>query len=568
MRSDSESRDELRRPARGASWWMCLVPVIMSAAAAVGSAGVEQPEGVLNAVEQNGKVELQVGHSQVIRPPWQVVRVSVTDPEVADVEVLRPDQVLLMGRRPGRTDLILWSQQEEIWRARVEVGIDLPRLNDDLRDVFPGAQLRATQVQNAIVVSGHLRRADDMPQLESLMELTGLPWLNRTSLAGVHQVQLRVRVAEVSRTALRTLGINTYYSNSSVVGGIAVGSAGPIQPVTIGPGQIDSSFSPAVTIFGGLWDANLQMFIQALAENQYLRVLAEPTLHCLSGEDASFLAGGEFPIPIVQSAGVGGSAAITIEYRPFGVHLRFRPIVLGDNAIRLTVSPEVSDLSEVGAVVIQGLRVPAVRTSRAETTLELKSGQTFALAGLLNHRTDARSSRIPGFGDLPILGALFRSVRYQQGDTELLIVVTASLVSPDDFVGRPAMPGDLHTPPNDWELYATGRIAGRTAARLAPADAAWLRERGLDQLRGPGAWASYDAPRAPSMSTSRRPRSEPRPAATETPAADDQGDGGPAEQGQRPESPPVSVFPPQEWGFVPPAQEAPRASAAKGSRSR
>jgi pilus assembly protein CpaC len=234
------------------------------------------------------------------------------------------------------------------------------------------------------------------------------------------------------------------------------------------------------------------VFIQALEENQYLQLLAEPNLVALSGEVASFLAGGEFPIPVVQST--AANAAVSIEYKEFGVRLAFRPTVLGDGKIKLHVLPEVSELSDVGAVVIQGFRIPAVMTRRVETTVELASGQTFGLAGLISRSTSARTSKVPGLGDLPVLGALFRSVRYARNETELIVLVTASLVEPTS-AGMPPVPGDDLRPPGAWELYALGRIEGQAPARLHQTHGEHLKEIGLDGLRGPGAWASY--PRQP-----------------------------------------------------------------------
>ncbi|GAG12652.1 unnamed protein product, partial [marine sediment metagenome] len=260
-------------------------------------------------------------------------------------------------------------------------------------------------------------------------------YVDMTSVAGVQQVLLQVRVAEVSRQALRTLAVNTLYASADFWGGITVApSSGTplLSDITIGPGVSEETFSAAVTIFGGVPRANFETFLKALAENQYLKILANPTLVALSGEEASFLAGGEFPIPVVQGTGggTGGGTSITIDYKEFGVRLLFRPVVLGDGTIRLYVAPEVSELTTIGAVEIEGFSVPALLTRKFETTLELKSGQTFAMAGLIKHKTEAITSRIPGLGDLPVLGPLFRSVQYIENETEMVVFVTASLVEP------------------------------------------------------------------------------------------------------------------------------------------
>jgi pilus assembly protein CpaC len=206
---------------------------------------------------------------------------------------------------------------------------------------------------------------------------------------------------------------------------------------------------------------------------------------------------------------MGGALSITIEYKEFGVRLRFRPTVLGDGTIRLHVAPEVSDLTESGAVIIQGFRVPALMTRRAETTLELKSGQTFSMAGLLNDRSEGRSSRVPGLGDVPVLGALFRSTRYVKGETEMVVLVTASLVEPLSIAEPPPLPGVLDVPPNDWEFYMEGLVEGRERPMLTASDAEWLDSIGFEGLRGPGAWESYETGE-PSPTVTVTPVPEPR----------------------------------------------------------
>lgn len=449
-------------------------------------------------------IVVEVGRSAIVSAPWPVARVSLIQPQIAEVQVLSPQRLLILGQRVGTTDLILWSEDEETWLQRIDVEVDLRFLQDELDRMFPTASLEVLQSRQALVVRGTLRRAEDAERLALFLAAHDVEFLDMTSLAGVQQVLIQVRVAEVSRRALRALGINLLHAGNDFFGASVIGtSAGPLNPINIGPPQgaaashglpfeflSDTFVSPAVTIFGGVPPADFQFFIQALAENQYLRILAEPNLVAMSGEEAHFLAGGEFPIPVVQS-GLAGAGTVTIEYREFGVRLGFKPVVLGDGTIRLRVAPEVSDLTDVGAVEIQGFRVPALLTRRAETTLELNSGQTFAMAGLLNSVSDARTSRVPVLGDLPILGPLFRSVRYSEGETELAVLVTASLVSPKSDADIPPVPGLLHVRPNDWELFAKGLMEGDAPAVISPADAEYLRELGLDQLHGPGAWVSY-----------------------------------------------------------------------------
>jgi len=480
--------------------------------------GVKEPS-VINSGKET--IRIFLGRSTVIKSPWGVVRVSVTAPKIADVTVLTPNQVLVLGKAIGTTDVILWSQKEEMWQARVDVVADVVQLRSDLNAVLPGCKLEVVQSGEAVAILGTVPRAEQAAEMRRLLDTSGIKYVDLTRLAGVQQVQIQVRVAEASRQAIRALGINAFQTGHDIFSGSTVGSAGggPINPISIGPPagtsaasaripflfSADVSVAPSVTLFAGFPEWGLEFFLQALAENQYLRILAEPTLVALSGEEASFLAGGEFPIPVVQGT-TAGATSITIEYRQFGVRLSFRPVVLGDGAIRLYVAPEVSELSDVGAVEISGFRVPAVVTRKAATTLEMKSGQTFGMAGLISRSTSARASRVPGLGDLPVLGALFRSVRYTNSETELVVMVTASLVEPMTVAGQLPLPGLLHSPPDDWELYAEGRIEGKAPARISPTDAAWLKQMGLDQLKGPGAWATYEVGPARSRSSVRPPQ--------------------------------------------------------------
>ena len=501
--------------------------------------------------------------SEVLDTPWPVKRVSVTQPAVADVKILTPRQMLVQGKANGSTDLIIWSEDEQVLRYRVDVTVDMRRLAEQRKALFPTANLDLSESQGNVIVRGALDTADHAAELHRFFEVSGIRYVDLARLAGIQQVMIKVRVAEVSRSALRVLGINAFGTGHGLFAGSTIAPSGgtAINPISIGvpggtsatasrPFQLpfqfigDTGVGQSVTLFAGFPTINLEVFLQALAENQYLRVLAEPTLVALSGEEASFLAGGEYPIPVVQGASVGGAASISVEYRQFGVRLKFRPIVLGDGGIQLRVEPEVSQLSSSGAVEIQGFQIPALTTRRAETTLRLQSGQTFAMAGLISHTVSARVSRVPGLGDIPVLGALFRSVRYQNDETELVVLVTASLVEPQSLASMPPLPGEAHVPPNDWELYAEGRIEGKTAGRLSADDAARLKAMGLDRLVGPGAWATYEQEPAPSRATP-APPAPATASAAEVPTKD-----APAPAAKTPPEPPA---PPSGTPAGPPA---------------
>jgi pilus assembly protein CpaC len=314
---------------------------------------------------------------------------------------------------------------------------------------------------------------------------------------------LKVRVAEVNRVAIKNMGVNILKAGEDFFGVSMPGpsSGGAPNQFPIGPvGQANAnnipfafgegSVSPFNTLILGFPNADLEFFVEALAENQYMNVLAEPTLVSLSGQQADFLAGGEFPIPVVQGTSTGGGTSISIEYKEFGIRLAFTPTVLGNGKIRLHVAPEVSELSDIGSVEIQGFRVPSILTRRADTVLEMNSGQTFSMAGLLSQSVTGRNSRTPFLGDLPVLGSLFRSVSYQRGETELVVLVTPTLVEPLNHVARRPLPGDLHESPNDWELFGRGYLEGgsRDPDKVSNESVDLGK---LEELQGPGAWATY-----------------------------------------------------------------------------
>lgn len=478
-----------------ACWAACIFIILLIGDSMQSYAVAPTSNGVSVEAET---ISIIVGESTIVRTPLPTIRVAVTDPKIADVKVLTPYQVLLQGTKVGSTDLIIWSEDEtEVWRWKIRVVMDLPTYKEKLDELFPSCLLEVSQSGEVLIVKGLLRSADQATQLHGFLDKTGVTYVDMTGVAGVQQVLLQVRFAEVSRTALRSLAVNSTYATGDFWGGVTVASSSGtplLSGIDIGPGGASGTFSPAVTVFAGIPRANFETFIKALAENQYLRLLADPTLVALSGEEASFLAGGEFPIPVPQGggAGVGGQPTITIDYKEFGVRLLFRPTVLGDGTIRLYAAPEVSELTDVYGINLQGFDVPALITRKAETTLELKSGQTFAMAGLIRHKNETVNSRVPGLGDLPVLGPLFRSIQYREEETELVVFVTASLVEPMSFATMPPLPGFLHVPPNDWELYLDGHIEGEEPAKINPTDAAWLKQAGLDNLIGPGAWESYN----------------------------------------------------------------------------
>jgi pilus assembly protein CpaC len=341
------------------------------------------------------------------------------------------------------------------------------QLKEAIHKILPDEKdIRVTPTGDSITLSGTASSTSNLSQVLALAEsYYPKKVVNLLEVGGVHQVMLEVRVAEMSRSLLRRLGINfNYISNSGANFGISMlGNLTSLGPVSLTPtptGPVGSvGFSDrinAIFRFAG-GGATWTTFIDALKEEGLTKVLAEPTLITMSGKSANFLAGGEFPIPVPQPSGVG--TTITIEYKPFGVGLNFSPVVLSSKKISMQVAPEVSDLDFANAISIGGFVIPAVTTRRVSTTVELGDGQSFAVAGLLKDNVREVVSKFPLLGDIPILGALFRSTSFQKSETELIIIVTPHLVKPLNLA-KQTLPTDQYIEPNDFEFYLLGALEG------------------------------------------------------------------------------------------------------------
>ncbi|MHC5111189.1 MAG: type II and III secretion system protein family protein, partial [Planctomycetota bacterium] len=358
----------------------------------------------------------------------------------------------------------------------VEVEVDLEYLNESLAGIDRLAHVEANSVRGHIVLSGTVSNAENAIRMVEMASLflpvgsDGKPQTtvhNHLDVAGEQQVMINCTVAEVSRSALRQLGINGFLAGDNFKDGFAVNQIGGINPIDIGaagdalvtenlpfvtgPNGIPLSASPTLSL--GFPRVQTQVFIKAMADNTLLSVLAEPTLMAISGETATFLAGGEFPVPVPQ-----GNQQVTIEWKEFGVRLNFTPVVKGGQMIRLRVAPEISEVDNTTGLQIEGFVVPGLNTRATETTVELGAGQSLALSGLLNETSRGLSSRIPGIGDVPVLGALFRSVEFQRSLTELVVMVTPQIVAPLDTHQRLRLPTDGREDPDEVELYLLGLL--------------------------------------------------------------------------------------------------------------
>ncbi len=496
----------------GVALWATLSCVANTQAQTVRAAqeGLDQsaadPALSLPEVSEEEILHLTVGDTLLFTAEHPVSGVMTADPTIVDIQPLDPLSAVVLGIAPGRTTAYIWHEEDggtAYRRLDVHVHLELDDIRTELEALLPGAEILVKESPSGVLVEGRLRSLEQSVHLKEYLADRDWGSLNTTTVADIHQVQVRVRIAEVGREAARALGVNGVAANSNGFLGSVLGPGGsPLNPISIGvpqggsalgnaPFQFTSDLvvNPAVTLFGGL-QGDLELFIQALAENRYLRILAEPNLVARSGEDASFLAGGEFPIPIAQSGG-GQNGAISVEFKEFGVGLQFRPIVSGDGMIELQLLAEVSDITDIGAVETAGVQVPAITARRIQTTVELYSGQTLAMGGLLRETVRATVSSTPGLASIPIIGQLFRSVRYIRGETELVILVTASLIAPTSEIVDLPLPGEEHQPPTDWELYLSGELQGQTSMVPSASLTRGLKALGLNDLTGPGAWAVH-----------------------------------------------------------------------------
>jgi pilus assembly protein CpaC len=421
------------------------------------------------------RLALDIGEAKIIPIGKHAVTIFIADPAIADLQVPHgPDdrKFVIYGRKAGVTTVFTITHSGHVSSYLVTVKHPVEELATALSNAVPSAHVNATSTPNGITVTGTVDSPRDAERLkttakEFLGEKAALDF--NVGVVSATQVNLRVRVAEVSRSADKEFNFNwgALYNSGSMAIGLLTGRA---QQVTSGSGFSGFSPSPAnLDSFGVAHQnggTNVTGLIDALVTEGLVTVLAEPNLTAISGESASFLAGGEFPVPVPQ-----GLAQVTIEWRKYGVSLEFTPFVLDAHRLSIKVHPEVSELTTVGSVVIGGTTVPGLTVRRAETTIELASGQSFAIAGLFLNNGSAQIARFPWLGDVPVLGALFRSTSYQHNESELVIIVTPYIVQPI------AQSSDVHLPTegvvyaSDLERILLGRMTSRhpQAGRGAPA---------------------------------------------------------------------------------------------------
>lgn len=395
-------------------------------------------------------IHITAGRSTVLTTDFDVTRIAVTNPEVADATVVQPREILIDGKEAGTITLIVWGTTE---RSQYDLVIEpaVTSLQQKLQELFPGEDIQVGVTGGAVVLSGHVSdnqvmlRAGEIATASSADQKV----INMLQLPGgteSQQVLLQVRFAEVNRRALQELGISFFTGFEGYKDYVARGTTQQFAAPDFDVDRGGLTFSDYLNLFVFNRKEGLGAVIKALQQRGYLQSLAEPNLIAYNGQEASFLAGGEFPVPVVQ----GISNAVSILFKEFGVRLSFTPTVAGDT-IRLKVRPEVSSLDFANGITLQGFRIPALITRRAETDVELRDGQSFAIAGLLNNISQDDTAAIPILSSLPIIGNLFKSKAERAERTELMVLITPRLVRPLDPDEVPPLPNQLDRflPPSD-----------------------------------------------------------------------------------------------------------------------
>jgi pilus assembly protein CpaC len=390
-----------------------------------------QPQG-------SAPLRVMVDKSLLINTTERLKRISVTDPAVAYATVITPTQILVHGRSPGEVSLLIWDELERSRSFDLRVDVDVSAAAEEEHRVFPEEQISVTPSRAAIVLSGHVTTEDVAKRAGELAAAYSKNIVNVLTFGpvGAQEVLLEVKFAEVDRSALTQLGSNFFSTGAgNFIGTTTTGQYGGFgtQQITQTTGQSGpmtgtETINNVLNLFLFRPDIHFGAVIEALQNKNLLQILAEPNLIAVNGKKASFLAGGQFPFPIVQPG--AGFTAVTISFKEFGVKLEFTPVIMPNGNIHLTVAPEVSTLDFANALTISGFTVPALSTRKAETEFELQDGQSFVIAGLIDNRVTDIWNKVPGLGDIPILGNFFKSKSAQKSHSELMVLCTVHRVSP------------------------------------------------------------------------------------------------------------------------------------------
>ncbi len=433
------------------------IPVVILAASflwVVTGAGAHAGFAVGVPGASSSKLSVKANQSFLIDTNVRVKTVSMAKPEIADVTVVSPKQLMVTGKTPGETTLIYWSEFGLPASVDVSVWVD-NAVRKELERLVPGESFETAGPPDAMILSGKVSSEAAQRRLVEAAKAYSKNVVDILTVERVEQVMLQVRVAEVDRNTAKELGFGFQTEQGSIRGALSPGNAftpffGNLRdqlPGNVGP---NFSFSDAVNLFVAKPGAypKFAALLHAMSDRGAMKMLAEPNLVVANGGEGKFLAGGEFPV--VYNTANGGTSSAVVMYKEFGVKLAFQPKIASNGEISLKIAQEVSELDFANAVVLTGFRIPALRTRKAESVVQLADGQTFALAGLIDSKVSKQVTKIPLLGDIPILGALFRSTRYQNNETELVVMVTPRLIRPMEKGKVPPLPTD-RVPKEDTE---------------------------------------------------------------------------------------------------------------------
>ncbi len=409
----------------------------------------------------SSQLSLIEGSTRILQLPSRIKSVHGFDGTIVTVKPLDgvANQVQLISQTPGLTTVILTDEQNNVFKIDVHVVGDTRQLEAHLHEAFPESNIKATKIKDAVELRGWANRAEDVPHIIEVAEQFFPKVLNHVEVIGVQQVSLRAKIMEIQRGKIRQMGFNFFAVGEQGYLASTPGALTPIKSLSLpfgGPPSIEavsSSFTNSQMSFGLTQDDFIfQGFLEALKTQSLLKILAEPELVTVNGRPADFLSGGEFPVLVPQSLGT-----VSVQYKQFGVQLKFIPYILGQGRLRLEIEPEVSERDNANAITLNGNTIPALTTRRVQTQVEMNFGQTLAIAGLINGRSTEQAFKVPYLGDMPWIGAAFRRVKDDTAETELLILVTPELVAPMSAETAPQDgPGSSTSNPTDKELYWKG----------------------------------------------------------------------------------------------------------------
>ncbi len=400
---------------------------------------------------QANEVTLVEGRGELLTFPADITKVAISEPKIADAIVISPREIMVNAKGPGRATLVLWMTGGDPLRYEIYVTKDSTEWDTFTKTMkdSAGAPISVTGTGDTIVLSGTVKSAEDSKRLAGMAQTrakTVINLLQSPPAPEPRQILLQVKFAAIDRVALTQIGFNMFSTNQKMVGTTSTEQFSAPRFSQLTPGGAQTvNFSDLLNLFAFRPDLNIGATIKALQEKNLLQILAEPTLLALDGKEATFLAGGSFPFPTITTTPTGGATApvVTVQFKPFGVKLDFTPSITAQGSIDLKVAPEVSSLDFANAVTLQGFVIPALSQRRVETEVILKDGESFAIAGLIDNRVIETMDKVPGLGDVPILGRLFRSRSTQKSNDELLVVVTPHFVkalTPEEKAQLPTMP--------------------------------------------------------------------------------------------------------------------------------